>query len=229
LGVFHVKKSVLAGAAASVAFALAAASAAQAGTVFDTSLVNPPGVFFGTGNFNTHYAVTTDDGVEIGLKSKIRGDATDSIVPVGDVYSIGLGNKVSFDFSVNPNVGGSLVDLSDATALLTIVNEGTGQSFSFDPSAIGDDTRAAGGYQNSEQLAFFPVGFTTTSNFTYDVTLSLSNVGANHDAFSTTNIIKVGNGDAVPEPMTWALMLVGFGGIGATLRRARKSAAAATA
>jgi hypothetical protein len=226
-----VKKSVLAGAAASVAFALAAASAAhaQAVSVPDTSLADPPGVFFGHGNFNTHYAVTTDDGIEIGLKSKIRGDASDSIVPAGDVYTIAAGNKVSFDYSVNPNVGGSLVDLSNVSALITILNEGTGQTFSFDPGAVGDDSRAAGGYQNSEQLAFFPVGFTTTSQFTYDVTLSLTNVGANHDSFSTTNIIKIGSGDAVPEPMTWALMLVGFGGIGATLRRARKSAAAATA
>jgi hypothetical protein len=221
-----VKKSVLGGAAASVAFALVASSAAQAGTVLDTSLVNPPGVYFGSGNFNTHFAVTTEDGVEIGLKSKIRSDATDSIVPVGDVYSIAPGHKVNFDFSVNPNVGGSLVDLSNATALLTILNQGTGQTFSFDPSAIGDDSRLAGGYQNSEQLAFFPVGFKTTSNFTYDITLTLSNVGANQDSFSTTNIVKIGNGDAVPEPMTWALMLVGFGGIGANLRRARKSGVA---
>jgi hypothetical protein len=226
-----VKKSVLAGAAASVAFAMAAASAAHAGAVSatNTTLVTPPGVFFGTGNFNTHYAETTDDGVQIGLKSKIRGDANDTINPVGDVYTIAPGNKVNFDFSVNPDAGGSLVDLTGATALITILNEGTGQTFSFDPGAIGDDFRANGAYQNSEQLAFYPVGFTTTSQFTYDVTLSLSNVGANHDSFSTTNIIKIGSGDAVPEPMTWALMLVGFGGIGATLRRARKSAAAATA
>ena len=34
---------------------------------------------------------------------------------------------------------------------------------------------------------------------------------------------------AVPEPVTWALMLAGFGGLGAAVRARRKIAASATA
>jgi len=221
-----VRKTQICMAALSAVGVIGLASAAQAGTVLDTQLTNPPGVFFGFGNFNTHYAVTTDGGVEIGLKSKIRGDATDSIDPAGtDVYAIGLGNKVSFDYAVIPGA----VDLSNATALLTILNVGTGQHFSFDPAAVADNATSGTAYENSEQLAFFPVGFTTAQNFTYDVTLTLSNVPNSTGPLSVENIIKVGSGAAVPEPSTWALMILGMGGVGATLRRTRKTAGLATA
>jgi hypothetical protein len=36
---------------------------------------------------------------------------------------------------------------------------------------------------------------------------------------------KVKGGTAVPEPSTWALMLLGFGGAGALIRRRRYAAA----
>ena len=43
-----------------------------------------------------------------------------------------------------------------------------------------------------------------------------------HDeTFVFTNV--KGGGGSVPEPTTWALMLVGFGGLGAMLRRSRKT------
>jgi hypothetical protein len=223
LGFFMRQSKVIWAALAAVA-AVGAASAAQAGTVFDTSLSNPPGVFFGSGNFNTHFAVTTVGGIEIGLKSKIRGDATDSIHPVGDVYTIGLGNKVSFDYAVLP---GS-VDLTGSSTLLSIRNVLTGQHFSFDPSLVGDNAHSGSAYENSEQLAFFPVGFTTALNATYDVTLTLSNVAGLQGPVSVENWINVGAG-GVPEPATWAMMILGVAGIGASLRRTRKTAAAATA
>ncbi len=217
------RKSSVALAAISAASFVCLASAAQAGTVFDTSLANPPGVFFGTGNFNTHFAVTTDDGIQLGLKSKIRGDASDSTDPVGDVYSIALGSKVNFDFAVIP---GS-VDLSNAVATLTILNVGTGQTYSFNPAAIGDNTHSGTAYENSEQLAFYPVGFNLTTNATFDITLSLTNVPGSAGAISVQNVVQYGAG--VPEPTSWALMMLGFGGIGAAMRRARKGVAAATA
>ncbi|THD53370.1 MAG: PEP-CTERM sorting domain-containing protein [Phenylobacterium sp.] len=39
--------------------------------------------------------------------------------------------------------------------------------------------------------------------------------------------LTISNGGAVPEPASWALMLVGFGGLGAALRGSRRRAAAA--
>jgi hypothetical protein len=208
--------------AALAAAAAGLASAADAATVFNTSLSDPPGVFFGSGNFNDGYAVTTQDGVEIGLKSKINRDASDSVTPVGDIYHVGLGNKINFDYAVIP---GS-VDLGGYTATLTLRNVNTGQTFSFDPGALSDNTTSGTAYENSEQLGFFPIGFDMTKNDNYAVTLALDN--GKGSAFSVENLITVGTG-AIPEPASWALMMLGIGGIGAALRRKGRPALGAIA
>lgn len=61
------------------------------------------------------------------------------------------------------------------------------------------------------------IGF---SNSSFD-TLRLSNVTGLH--FYTDNL-RFSNVSAVPEPSTWAMMMVGFGGIGYSMRKRRKSA-----
>ncbi|MBS0362944.1 MAG: PEPxxWA-CTERM sorting domain-containing protein [Proteobacteria bacterium] len=43
------------------------------------------------------------------------------------------------------------------------------------------------------------------------------------DDFGAVSNISEAVVAAVPEPATWALMLLGFGGLGATLRRRRRS------
>jgi PEP-CTERM motif len=52
-------------------------------------------------------------------------------------------------------------------------------------------------------------------------------------AFSLTvngpgNIVRIGGGGGVPEPATWAMLIFGFAGIGAALRRRRSAGIAAT-
>lgn len=69
----------------------------------------------------------------------------------------------------------------------------------------------------TESLSFMATGSSTTISF-------LGNVGANYvglDNVSVTGATSAG----VPEPAAWALMLMGFGGLGAMLRRRRLATA----
>jgi hypothetical protein len=212
-----------------------AASSAQAQTVDNANLA-PPGVYFGTGNdgLPQEFTVNTEGGVEIALRSKISGSQAGQIVPVGNTYFIPLGDTFNFDYSVNPDVGATDISLANAVQSLTITNEANGASFTYDPSSalFGNSTNAAdpGGYQNSEKASFgfLGLGYNPNLNDTFNVVLTLSDV-PNVGTMSVSNIVQVGTGFAVPEPTTWALMIMGVAGVGASLRRARKASPAATA
>ena len=62
---------------------------------------------------------------------------------------------------------------------------------------------------------------TTTYNFFFDST-ALGTVGTYTTILGNTATLVVGEtSSAVPEPATWALMLVGFGAVGYGMRRKR--------
>ncbi|THD60316.1 MAG: PEP-CTERM sorting domain-containing protein [Phenylobacterium sp.] len=204
------------------------ASSALAGTATDADLASP-GVYYGTGNSNGHFTVDTEGGVEVALRAHVyQQDATS---PVGDLYSFNLGDVLSFDYSVNPDVGASPVTLSDSLGDATITihdfaNNNT-QSFPADFFLLGNATNAGdpGGYQNSERLSFGFVDslYNPAQNNTFSVNFTLSNV-PDVGTISVTELIQQGAGFAVPEPASWALMILGFGGTGAALRRRRQGA-----
>ena len=212
--------------------ALAAASSAQAGTVYNGTLAGP--VYFGTGNGYTpeNFAVTIEDGIEIGLRSHIRGQVAPT--SVGDLYLLPTGaTGFGFDFSYDPT--NAVGDLSHLVASIRIDNLGNGATYTFDPRLIPDNAHNGAGYQNSEAGLFFNgifpgsnLGYDVNTNDTFKITYSLSGV-PNVGSLSVTNTVQIGTGAAVPEPAAWALMLVGFAGVGAGLRRARKTSAAVTA
>ena len=54
-----------------------------------------------------------------------------------------------------------------------------------------------------------------------DLFMNFSGVGAQSGGFARINFTTVSG--AVPEPSTWAMMLLGFGAVGFSVRRARKS------
>lgn len=212
-----------AAAAAVVGFAMIPAMAT---TVNDTSLVDPPGVYFGSGNPNTHWTVNTVGNVEMGVQASIP--FVGPITPAGNVYSVAAGTNWNFNFSVNTQAGGGGLTLADVGPIsLSLKDFGTGTTGSFDPTLIPDNAKDGDfGFQNSEGLRFASIrtalgdpGYDVSANDTYLITLATS-VG------SVSEKIVVGSGAAVPEPAS--LAVVGIGLLGLAIVRKRRGATAAS-
>ena len=113
-------------------------AAANAGLMYDQDIT--PDVIFGSGNANGAFTVDSRNGMELGLRAKLRFDETnqpasvynsdgagkyyfDNIAPPnGFGWAAGSSSSAiwNFDFSVNSNVDGSGSVLSDFTYLLEI-------------------------------------------------------------------------------------------------------------
>jgi len=195
-------------------------SSASAVVTFDQSLAS--GWFQGSGTSNGHFAVDTEDnGVVLGLRASLR--KVGLITPTGNLYIVPVGIKDgvaqwNFDFSVNPG------SLEGTRSLLTIT--GPGGSLPINPIYL--DNKPDGGplYQNSENLSFGflggPINFNPNASGIYTIDLKLFD-SQDHQLGNVW--IQV---NAVPEPSTWAMLILGFAGIGFMAYR-RKSQPAALA
>lgn len=154
---------------------------------------------------------------ELAARFHITGEA--AAPSVDGVYSFALGTpKISFDYSL-PG------DTKDASVKLTnLLTGAVAQYFAFE---IADANGLGAGYQGSQQLGFgFLNGGYTFGNLGFN-----SNIDNTYrfDLTSGTNTLttfaKVGEGaiGAVPEPSTWALMLLGFAAVGFTMRRSKET------
>lgn len=195
-------------------------------TVDDTSLVSPPGTYFGSGNPNTHWTVNTVGAVEMGLQASLPHIGP--ITPVGNVYNVATGVNWNFNFSVNAQAGGGALTLADVGPIsLSLTDFGTGTTGSFDPTLLPDNATVGDyGFQNSEGLRFASIravlgdpNYDVNANDTYLLTLSTS-------AGSVTERVVVGSG-AVPEPASLAVLGVGL--LGLAITRKRRTGGAATA
>jgi len=200
-----------------VVVAMSAPSAVYAAPVYNSA----PGVGFqyGVGNDYT----PANAAVQTGLAElSLRFHQTGLAAPMSDangVYSFALGTTpISFDWGIT-NLGVKTFQPS----LITVTNVGTGQTASYNPFFVGNDnyTGIANTAQNSARLNFgflLGSGFTPNVDSTYRVNLTSGNESLSIDA-------KLGLGAAaVPEPATWAMMIVGVGAIGGASRRSRKVA-----
>lgn len=208
--------------AAVAAFSFAAPAAAQ--TVTYNSNPNTP-FTYGSGNDYTpaNAAVLTNGSLELASRFHVNGLPADPSSGTG-VYSFALGTtNINFDYSAI-NYGGPF---STFTVLLT--NMLTGDTATYINTLIPDANGMARGYQGSQQLRF---GFLNGSvpsigdlNFDANVnnTYRFDLIGGDN---RLTTFAQIGTGvGAVPEPGTWAMMIVGFGVAGAAMRRRRKQAA----
>jgi hypothetical protein len=204
---------------------LASTGNVSAGLVYNQDLTS--GWNNGTGTSNGHFTVDREaDGVELGLRAAIRfvGPITPTTT---DNYSAPLGTASgaalwNFEFSVDPGT------LTGTLATLKISDNLGTTPFSFFPGLIGDNSKTGtSGFQNSENLsffsAFFPFNPNTPGIYTFDLTL-MSATGAG--LASVDAVVNVG---AVPEPSTWAMMILGFAGIGFIAYRRKQTMALAAA
>jgi PEP-CTERM motif len=217
---------------------LGAGLPAQAGVIDNTSLADPPGVYFGSGNANTNFTVDTDNGIELGLSAITR--YVGPIVPTGNVYEVPLGATAvatktgadwGFDFSINLQPpGGSGLNLDEITALITLNDAVTGTTGSFNPLAIPDNVEQgspAYAAQNSEALSFALIAgafgdplFNENINDTYTFTLSVRE--GDRLLGSDSIVVNAGTGAPVPEPTSMTLLGTGLAVLG-VIRRRRKT------
>jgi hypothetical protein len=236
------KTSFLLALAALPFFAFAGAANA---TTFDTSLIDPPGVYFGTGNANTHFVTNVSSNIELGLGTLRR--YLGSVAPTGSnsVYNVLTGTTTvpgrtgtdwGFEFSINTNANGlGALTLADITSSLCIQDVGQGVTSCFDPSLIGDNAHALSSptttAQNAEALQFngldtryFLPNFDINANDTYIFTLNAFVGGDLVNSVQMTDIAGSGAA-AVPVPMSLGLFGLGLLGLGAVRRAKTRKAA----
>ncbi|MEO5493965.1 MAG: PEPxxWA-CTERM sorting domain-containing protein [Sphingomonas sp.] len=214
---------------AAVAMGTAIAPVAQAQTTVVNGCPTTP-FSYGTGNnytpCNTYVQTFTNGGDTVELDSRWHVNGVAAPASVGNTYVFALGSQpLNFDFGVQANY-----DLAKVILSISLTNLSTGENHTFDPKVLPDNYLAGAGrtdtLQNSERLNY---GFLFGSNFNAntDVTYKLDwTVNGN----TSTTFAQIGAGTAaVPEPAPWMMMILGFGLIGASVRRRRSDDVAALA
>lgn len=237
--------------------ATSVAGIAHATTVFDTSLVDPPGFYNGSGNPNAGFTVNTINGIELGLAVQYRKTGPQVHPTSTNVYNVSTGfyssppvdfctgfcARWNFEFSVN--LGSTGLKLSDINPKISILNLVNLQQISFNPLSIipdnvgwdGTNTHANAtgtdiGFQNSENLSFFAplnplFNWDPTANGTYIIALSILDQ-AGAELGSVSETVIAGTG-AAPIPAALPLFAGGLGVIGLVARRRKKKTAEASA
>jgi hypothetical protein len=204
-------------AAAAAAVALCAPSAVYAAPVIAGSTIDLTGFFQATGGTNLNQATGLDF---VAGASGAASPGTPGVIPT---YGSGSGTFAGLfcPTSVAAATCGSITDLTNLAVgpqtinnFLTLVGGNNVSPIIFDLTGITSVGRA-----EADFLTFRATGNIRYGNF--DITpgtFLFSAQGGQATSFSGT----LTAGSAVPEPATWAVMMLGFGGLGMTMRRRTK-------
>ncbi len=122
-------------------------------------------------------------------------------------------------------------EFSDTFSIESLLADDLTVDASINGTSIGEFTIAACGMCDQTQevsidFTFAPIA-SDPGNF--NVVFTLENTipfgGGSIAYFEGGKGVLTGTGGGVPEPASWALMIVGFGGLGASMRRQRSLAA----
>ena len=203
-------------------------------------------VAVGTTAADAHWTITggSGTGVSASLPQTTYASANNSQFPIGYWVADNATSRwitptptvaQSFDASVNGDY--QFTQKFTLSAAQAAVASFTGlfaadnllQDITLNGVTIYTSSTPSGGSDYSGWTAFGDtshLGFTSGVNtLTFDVV----NYAQNGGNPAGLNVQFLSTPGGVPEPATWAMMLVGFGGLGAAMRSQRKRSAAATA
>lgn len=176
--------------------------------------------------------------------------ATQAAVQVGPAATVSPCSNFSFNVTILQCAGGysgnllqdSLTDSTGKAALVALGAPGTGtyledklESLSSTTGIINFNTMLtgltvfgfhAGGAGDGKEGTFF---FSFDAGSGVDIIQITDRLNSRETGLSNAALFKTGTGSAVPEPGTWAMMLLGFGATGFGMRRRSRSRARVTA
>jgi hypothetical protein len=239
----------LAALAALTLFALAPVAHADT-LLYNASLVNPPGIYFGTGIANDGFTIDTNNNVELGLSAEDR--FAGPITPTGNVYGVPLGGSShggsawGIILSLNLQASGGALVLGGVDAVLSLTDTATGFHITIPDflalvadntcyGALGVDTACTNatdfGVQNAEpgslMMSLGDTSFSDLAPDTYIITVAVygCNTAGCESNLLATDTIEL---DTVPEPGTITLLggaLVALGALRGVGRRVSRAAA----
>jgi hypothetical protein len=205
----------------------------------------------GVETFNSLNPGVQSFSTDYGTGHVITGDYSDVVIRSPDIYGGAGGSNfagadfthtITLDLTNTADAGGVKyfgfwLSALDAGNLVTLSENGS-QFFSFDPSkvlaAVGSNPAYFGnpdqGHQDAGEPFVFVNFFSTTAFNQITFSESINGNGYESDNHTVAGAFREVTGNplpGVPEPETWALMIMGFGGAGALLRRQRRRAALA--